>query len=95
MFQFEVVNAISAGDTVASPVSAEVIDMSTSVAGFVSSTMVNESVVASSDTDAVVFDNVNPTVSSSTIVNANVGVMPSPVITMVQFWLPSSPSPFC
>ena len=70
-----VVNASSLVETVASPVSAEVTEISTSVAGSVVSTTVNESVVPASDTEVVVFDRVIAAVSLSTKLYANVPVV--------------------
>ena len=58
--QFELVNVNWAGDTVTSPVSADVMLMTTSDAGWASSTTVNESVSPASVTDADVFDTVTP-----------------------------------
>ena len=75
VFQLSVVKANSAVETVASPVSAEITEISTSVAGSVVKTTVKVSVVADSDTDVVDFDRVMAAVSLSVITYANVPVV--------------------
>ena len=60
------------GDTVASPVSADVTDKTTSDGGWAPSTTVNVPVVADSLTEAVVVDNVNAAVSLSVVVTVTV-----------------------
>ena len=69
-----VVNANSLVETVASPVSAEITEISTSVAGSVVKTTVKVSVVPASDTDVVVFDSVIAAVSLSVMLYAKVPV---------------------
>ena len=71
-----VVNANSLVETVASPVSAEITEISTSVAGSVVKATVKVSVVAASDTDVVVFDKVIAAVSLSVMMYANVPEVP-------------------
>ena len=79
-----VVKANSAADTVASPVSADTTEMSTSVAGSVVKTTVNESVVPASDTEVVVLDRVMAAVSLSVMLYANVPVVPYTAHTTVD-----------
>ena len=61
-----------AGDTVASPVSAETTDRTTSEAGWAPSTTVNVAVEPASDTVTAVPDSVNAAVSSSEVVTLTV-----------------------
>ncbi len=63
LFQFELVNVNWVGDTVTSPVSADVKLMTTSPAGWESRTTENVAVVPDSATDSDVVDNVNPGLS--------------------------------
>ena len=70
--QFADVNVNVAGDTVASPVSADVTVNTTSESGLASNTTVNVAAVAASLTLAVVVLNVNPAVSLSATVTVTV-----------------------
>ena len=63
-----------AGDTVASPVSADTTDRTTSEDGWAPRTAVNVAVVPVSDTVAVVPDRVKEAVSSSLVVTETVWV---------------------
>ena len=71
-FQFTVVNVKLAGETVASPVSAEVTSITTFPTGCTSNTTVKVSAVAPSLTVAVVLLSVNPAVSLSVVVAVTV-----------------------
>ena len=70
--QFDDVNVNVNGDTVASSVSPDDTEITTSFAGCASNTTVNVSVDPASVTDAVVSDRENPAVSSSTVVTDTV-----------------------
>ena len=70
--QSTLVNVNWAGDTVTSPVSADVTDRTTSEAGWAPRTAVNVAVVPVSDTVAVLPDRVNAAVSSSEVVTDTV-----------------------
>ena len=75
VFQLLVVNANSPDETVASPVSADTTEISTSVAGSVVRTTVKLSVVPASETLVVVFDKVIAAVSLSVMLYAKVPVV--------------------
>ena len=72
LFQLPLVKVRVEADTVASPVSADVTDKTTSDAGWVSSTAVNVPVEPASLTVAVVVDNVIDAVSLSVVVTVTV-----------------------